>query len=131
MLNLSQYLKLKNIAKIKKIKKDVYKPIKISGAFSGNYVEYKSDSKKYKSISMKKYLNKIREHFRRMINGKRKNGEWKIQLIIKINFISSKNFNDVRNMYIKSYNVEIVMGFDLMKSLKNFLILFYKDIKKA
>ena len=31
---------------INKPKKDVYKPIKISGVFSDNFVEYKSDSKK-------------------------------------------------------------------------------------
>ena len=93
----------------KKTKKDVYNPLKIGGAFSDNYVEYKSDSKNDKSISIKKYLDSIREHLRKMINDKR---EKKIQLIIKINFISSKNFNDVRNMHSKSDNVEIMMGVD-------------------
>ena len=90
--------------------KDVYKPIKIGGAFNDNYVEYKSDSERDKSISIKTYLDKIREHLRKMINDKKKSGEWKIQLVIKINFISSKNFNDVRDMHSKSDNVEIVMG---------------------
>ena len=47
-----------------------------------------------------------------MINDKRAKGEWKIQLIIKINFISSKNFNDVRDLYSKSDNVEIMMCAD-------------------
>ena len=47
-----------------------------------------------------------------MIDDKRKRGERKIQLVIKINFISSKNFNDVREMYSKSDNAEIMMGFD-------------------
>ena len=93
-------------------KKDVYKPIKISGAFSDNYAECKSDSKKDKSVSIKNYLDKIREHLRKMINDKKKSGEWKIQLIMKINSISSKNYNDVRNMYSKSDNVEIMMSTD-------------------
>ena len=48
--------KIKKIGKIRKIKKDAYKPIKISGAFNDNYIEYKSDSKRDKSISIKKYL---------------------------------------------------------------------------
>ena len=91
---------------------DVYKPIKISGAFSDNYVEYKSDSKKDKTILIKNYLDKIREHLRKMINDKQKSGEWKIQLIMKINFISSKNFNDVRDMYSKSDTVEIITSTD-------------------
>ena len=96
----------------KKSKKDVYKPIKISGAFSDSYVEYKSDGKKDKSISIASYLNKSRECLRKMIDDKSRIGEWKIQLVLKINFISSKNFNDVRDTHSKSDNVEIMMGVD-------------------
>ena len=47
-----------------------------------------------------------------MINDKKKSGEWKIQLVIKINIISCKNFIDVRDMHSKSDNVEIMMVFD-------------------
>ena len=104
--------KIKKIGKIRKIKKDVYEPIKINGSFSDNCVEYRSVSKKDKSTSIKKYLDETREYLRRMINDNRKFGEWKIQLILKINFISSKNFNDVRDMHRKSDNVEIMMGVD-------------------
>ena len=42
-------------------KKDVYKPIKIYSAFDDSHVEYKSDSKKDKSISVARCCN-IREH---------------------------------------------------------------------
>ena len=94
------------------IKKDVYEPIKISVAFNDNYVEYKSESERDKSISIKKYPDRIREYLRKMINDKKKIEEWKIQLVLKINFISSKNFNDVRDMHTKSDNVEIMMAFD-------------------
>ena len=45
-----------------------------------------------------------------MINDKKKIGEWKIQLIIKIYFISSKDFKDARDMSSKSDNVEIMIG---------------------
>ena len=38
-------------------------------------------------------------------------GKWKIQLAIKINFVSSKNDSDkIRKMHTKSHNVEITMG---------------------
>ena len=38
-------------------------------------------------------------------------GEWKIQLSMKINFASSKDYSDeIREMYSKSYNVEIMIG---------------------
>ena len=47
-----------------------------------------------------------------MIDDKRRIGKWKIQLVLIINFISSKNFSDVRDMHSKSDNVEIMMGVD-------------------
>ena len=113
-------MNLKKIEKtVSKPKKDVYKPIKICGAFSENFVEYKSNSKKDKSISITKYLNNIREHLRKLINDKRKKGEWKIQLTMKINFISSINFNETRDMHSKSDNIEIMIDNDTSEIIKN------------
>ena len=37
-------------------------------------------------------------------------GEWKIQLTMSINFISSKDSDETRNMHTKSDNIEIMMG---------------------
>ena len=56
-------------------------------------------------------------------------GEWKIQLTMSINFISSKDSDETRNMHINSNNIEIMM---VVKQiiLLNFLNLFCKDIKK-
>ena len=119
-LLLNKKQKIKQIEKIISIpKKNVYKPIKISGAFSDNFVEYKSDSKKDKSISISGYLNNIREHLRKLINDKKKSGGWKIQLVLKIKIICSKNFNETRDMYSKSDNFEIMMGVDTNEVIKN------------
>ena len=93
-----------------KPKKDVHKPIKISGAFSDNFVEYQSNGNRDKSISIARYLNNIRENLKKLINDQKKNGEWKIQLIMKIDFISSRNFIESRDIYSKSDNFEIMMG---------------------
>ena len=101
--------------------------IKISGVFSDNFVEYKSGSEKDKSISIASYLNKIREHLRKLIDDKRKNGEWKVQLVLNINFISSKNFNETRDIYSKSANFEIMMGVDTNEIIKN---LFYSILQR-
>ena len=60
------------------------KPIKISGVFSDNVVEYQSKGNRDRSISIARYLNNIRVHLRKLINDKKKNGEWKIQLIMKL-----------------------------------------------
>ena len=51
------------------------KRIRFMGAFSDNFVEYKSDRKKDKSTSIARYLNNIREHLRKMIDDKTKIGE--------------------------------------------------------
>ena len=56
---------------------------------------------------------------RKLINDKRKKGEWKIQLIMKINFISSKNFIETRDMHSKSDNIEIMIGADINAIIKN------------
>ena len=37
-------------------------------------------------------------------------GEWKIQLTMSINFISSKDSDETRNMHTKSDKIEIMMG---------------------
>ena len=113
-------LQTKKLTKtISKPKKDVYKPIKISGAFSDNFVEYKSNSNKDKSIPITRYLNNIREHLRKLINDKRKKRECKIQLIMKINFISSKNFIESRDMHCESHNIEVMVGVDNKEIIKN------------
>ena len=36
--------------------------------------------------------------------------EWKIQLRMTINFVSSKDSDEIRTMHTKSNNVEIMMG---------------------
>ena len=54
-----------------------------------------------------------------MINDKKKNVEWKIQLIMKINFISSRNFTESRDMYSKSDNFEIMMGSNTNEIIRN------------
>ena len=105
--------------KIIKRKKDVYKRIKIYGAFDDSYVEYKSDSNKDKSRSITTYLNNITEHLRKLINDKRKKGEWKFKLITKIDFTSSRNFIESRDMYSKFDQFEIMMGTNTNEIIRN------------
>ena len=53
-----------------------------------------------------------------MIDDKRRIGEWKTQVIMKINFISSKNFSETRDMHSKCDNVEIMMCVDTNEIIK-------------
>ena len=52
----------------------------------------------------------IRPYLSDMINDHKTQREWKIQLKMQINFISSKDSEETRTMHIKSYNIEIMMG---------------------
>ena len=82
---------------------DYYKPIKTTSSFDNNYIEYESKGDKDKK-SPKNYLNKTRPN--NMINDHKSHGklrvhsgnkvmeyktqsEWKIQLTMSINFMSS------------------------------------------
>ena len=96
-------------------------------AFNGNSVEYESNGDKDRNISLKEYIYMIIPYLRDIMNDHktpvklkfhRSNevidyetqfGEWKIQLIMSINFISSKDSNETRNMHKKSDNIESIM----------------------
>ena len=54
-----------------------------------------------------------------MINYKTQ-GEWKIQLMMIINFIFSKNSDEIHTMHTKSNNIEIMMGNKIDESIEEF-----------
>ena len=82
------------------IDEDYYKPIITNGAFNNNYIQYESRGNT---------SNTIIKHKTR--------SEWKIQLTIAINFISSEPDSDElpHTMHTKSDNVEIMMVVKQMK----------------
>ena len=47
-----------------------------------------------------------------MLDNYKTHGEWKIQLIIKINFIFSLDTAEFHKMYLKNDNAKIMMGFE-------------------
>ena len=82
---------------------DYYKPIIVNSAFSNNY--------KDKILTVNEYLDMIRPYLVDIINDHKIESEWKIQLTVAINFISSKPDSDeTRIMHAKSDNIEIMTG---------------------
>ena len=57
--------------------------------------------------------------------------EWKIQLTMAINFISSTDSDETRTMHTKSNNVEIMIGSEIDEIIEELLDLFCKNIKKG
>ena len=117
---------IKNLFEYGKEEKTYCKPIRVN-SWSNNYIEYRSNSDKNKILSVEEYLYKIRPYLRDIIiNDLKQYDTWKIQLIITINFISSKDDNDEeRVMQSKSNNIEIMIHEEadevkeLLKSLFN------------
>ena len=66
---------------------DYYEPIKTKLAFDDDYIEYESRRDKDNNLSLVEYLNIIRLFLRDMIDNHKTHSEWKIQLIMRINFI--------------------------------------------
>ena len=99
-----------------------------------NIKNYKSKLRD-KILSIQEYLSLIEKYLRKLINQYKNDGEWKIQLIAEINFISLKPGSDeTRVMYTRSGNEEFMNGDDtdeVIKSLfKSFLQRFEENLQE-
>ena len=69
-----------------------------------------------------------------MIDGHKTKREWKIQFTLAVNFISSKDFNEVWTMYLKRNNTEIMIAYETDKIIeepfKSFLQKYKKGLEK-
>ena len=87
---------------------DYYKPILIKSSFKDNYKYYESRGDKDKKLSVKQYLYKIMPYLSDLINDhkaiRNESKEWKIQINMHVNFISSKDTGETRTIYVWSDN---------------------------
>ena len=114
-----EYKRIKDIRDLFKlsIDKDYYKPILVKSGYNGNYVQY--ESKGDKISALKEYLTLIEKYLRELINYYKNKGEWKLQLIADINFISLKPGSDeTRIMHTRSDNEEFMNGDDTDEIIK-------------
>ena len=130
------------------IDEDYYKPIVAKSAFGGNYIQYESNGDKGKNLSIKKYLNIIKPYLIDIINEHKTHGlgryhsgnkswveetssEWKIQLTMAINFISSKDSDETLTMHTKSNNVEIMVGSETDEIIKDLFESFLQNYQEG
>ena len=57
--------------------------------------------------------------------------EWKIQLVMQNNFISDKNFEDIRTIYSASKPIEIYMGSDTENTIDTLFNTILERIQQA
>ena len=103
---------------------------KTKSAFNNNYIEYESKGDKNKKLSPEECLNIIRSYLSDLINDHKTQNEWKIELTMQINFISSKDSDETRTMHTKSDNIEIMMGNEtdeIIEKLFKSLLQKYQD----
>ena len=104
------------------IDRDYYKPLLVKSGYN-NYIQF--ESKGDKILTLKEYLALIEQCLRELINDYKNKGEWKLQLIAEINFISLKPGSDeTRAMHTKSDIEEIMTGSDtdeIIEELESFL----------
>ena len=92
--------------------KDYYEPKEIKSAFDGSYILYESKGDKDAKLALWEYFNKIIPYLRDMIDNHKAKGEWKIQLVMQIIFVSFIDANETQAMHTKSDNIEIMNGID-------------------
>ena len=88
---------------------DYYKLIKTHSAFNDNYELYVSNGDENSSIN--EYFDKITIDLQNLIDNKKEQGEWKLQITMKIIFISFNDNDKQQIMYTKSDNVNIMRGY--------------------
>ena len=73
-----------------KTKEDCYKLNRMGNFCNKSYIECESNGDKDRNLSLDEYLNKTEPYLRNIIIDLQYSNTWKIELIIAINFISSK-----------------------------------------
>ena len=65
-----------------------------------------------------------------MIDSHKTRNEWKIQLSMRIIFVSFTDANETREMHTKSDNIAFTRGVENEDIINEFFTLFVKDVKK-
>ena len=75
---------------------DYYKPTEVKSAFDGSYMLYESKGDKDNKLAVYEYFDIIKPYLKDMIDNYKARGEWKIQLSMRINFVSFTGANEPR-----------------------------------
>ena len=84
-----------------------YKPTEVKSAFDGSYILYESKGDKDSKLAIYKYFD-----MKDLIDDHKAKGEWKIQLTMRIIFVSFKDENETRERHTESNNITIMSGIE-------------------
>ena len=100
------------------INEDYYKQTLAKSGYNDNYTQY--ESKGDKILAFEEYLALTEQYLRELINHYKNKGEWKVQLIADINFISLKPGSDETSVMNQKV-IEIRTGDDINDVIKELL----------
>ena len=92
----------------------------MSNFWSNNYIDYKSNGDRNKTLSVEEYLTKIRPCLKDIINNLKKSNTRKIQLTTANNFISSKQNDEECVIHSKSNKMKIMINNEADEVIKDF-----------
>ena len=112
-------------------KEDYYEPEEIKSTFDGGYTRYESRGDKHSKLSIDEYFDKISPYLKNMIDNHKARGELKIQLSMRIIFVSFLDANETLVMHIKSENIVVMNGTETNDAINELLKSFYKRYQEG
>ena len=110
---------------------DYYKPIEVKSAFDGSYMLYENRGDKDNKLALYEYFDIIKLYLKDLINDYKSKDEWKIQIIIKIVFVSFIDKNETQVMHTESDDIEIMNGTDTSDAINKLIDSFTKRYQEG
>ena len=113
---------------------DYYKPILAKSSFDENYKYYDSRGDKHKKLSIEQDLDIIKPYLSDLINENKaietSSNEWKIQINMHVNFVSSNDTGEIRTIFVWSDNEEIRLGNETDDIIEGLINSFLNNYQK-
>ena len=113
---------------------DYYKPILVKSSFDENYKYYESRGDKDKKLSIEQYLDMVKPYLSVLINENKaienNFNEWKIQINMHVDFVSSNDTGEIRTILVLSDNEEIRLGNETDDIVKRLINSFLNNYQK-
>ena len=106
-------------------------PEEIRNVFDGSYVLYESRGGRDNMLAIYEYFDKIKPYLKDMIDDYKSKGEWKIQLVMRVIFVSFIDKNETQVMDTKSDNVKIMNGTDTNDAIIELIKSFAKRYQEG
>ena len=110
---------------------DYYKPTEVKSTFDGSYMLYESKEDKDSKLSIDEYFDIIRPYLKDMIDNHKSKSEWKIQLSMRIIFVSFTGSNETHEMHTKNDNITIMRSVETEDIVSELFNTFHKRYQEG